>query len=287
MHAMQARRRCRLSSACPAAPAAWKIVPMGFTTASIVAEQRGEIIQVTTGCKELDAILEGAWRACSACSPAAAACMCTCAHAAMQSQAFVLMQPCMRSLNLPRPTCPCQHANTPTAGGVETGSITELYGEFRCGKTQLAHTLCVTCQVRSRRAGRHAPPCSPQHAGACAADCLPAPIAAAPCSCLQLTSSYPLQPHQLPIDMGGAEGKALFIDTEGTFRPQRLAQIAERCARNARPGAADAWGAPAPRPMCAPALNGRMQLGACQASQPINTASPLLRCPPQLRPRGQ
>jgi hypothetical protein len=39
--------------------AAWKLVPMGFTTASIVAEQRGEIIQVTTGCKELDTILEG------------------------------------------------------------------------------------------------------------------------------------------------------------------------------------------------------------------------------------
>jgi hypothetical protein len=33
---------------------------MGFTTASIVAEQRAEIIQVTTGCKELDSILEGA-----------------------------------------------------------------------------------------------------------------------------------------------------------------------------------------------------------------------------------
>jgi DNA repair protein RAD51 len=33
---------------------------------------------------------------------------------------------------------------------------------------------------------------------------------------------------QLPIDMGGAEGKALYIDTEGTFRPQRLQQIAER-----------------------------------------------------------
>jgi RecA/RadA recombinase len=33
---------------------------------------------------------------------------------------------------------------------------------------------------------------------------------------------------QLPIEMGGAEGKALFIDTEGTFRPQRLAQIAEQ-----------------------------------------------------------
>jgi RecA/RadA recombinase len=28
--------------------------------------------------------------------------------------------------------------------------------------------------------------------------------------------------------MGGGEGKALYIDTEGTFRPQRLVQIAER-----------------------------------------------------------
>ena len=43
--------------------AAWKLTPMGFTTAAVVAEQRGDIIQVTTGCKELDAILEGAhWR---------------------------------------------------------------------------------------------------------------------------------------------------------------------------------------------------------------------------------
>jgi DNA repair protein RAD51 len=30
-------------------------------------------------------------------------------------------------------------------GGIETGSITEIYGEFRTGKTQLCHTLCVTC----------------------------------------------------------------------------------------------------------------------------------------------
>ncbi len=63
-------------------------------------------------------------------------------------------------------------------GGVETGSITELFGEFRTGKTQLCHQLCVTCQ--------------------------------------------------LPVDRGGGEGKALFIDTEGTFRPQRLVAIAER-----------------------------------------------------------
>ncbi len=33
-------------------------------------------------------------------------------------------------------------------GGVETGSITEVFGEFRTGKTQLCHTLCVTCQVK-------------------------------------------------------------------------------------------------------------------------------------------
>jgi RecA/RadA recombinase len=63
-------------------------------------------------------------------------------------------------------------------GGIETGAITELFGEFRTGKTQLCHTLCVTCQ--------------------------------------------------LPVDQGGGEGKALYIDTEGTFRPQRLVEIAQR-----------------------------------------------------------
>ncbi len=34
------------------------------------------------------------------------------------------------------------------AGGIETGSITEMFGEFRTGKTQLCHTLAVTCQVK-------------------------------------------------------------------------------------------------------------------------------------------
>ena len=32
-------------------------------------------------------------------------------------------------------------------GGIETGSITELFGEFRTGKTQLCHTLAVSCQA--------------------------------------------------------------------------------------------------------------------------------------------
>lgn len=32
-------------------------------------------------------------------------------------------------------------------GGIMTMSITEVFGEFRCGKTQMAHTLCVTSQL--------------------------------------------------------------------------------------------------------------------------------------------
>ncbi|CAN0901220.1 DNA repair protein RAD51 homolog, partial [Linum grandiflorum] len=105
--------------------AASKLVPLGFTSATELHAQRLEIIQITTGSRELDKVLEG---------------------------------------------------------GMETGSITEIYGEFRSGKTQLCHTLCVTCQ--------------------------------------------------LPLDQGGGEGKAMYIDAEGTFRPQRLLQIADRYGLN-------------------------------------------------------
>jgi len=62
-------------------------------------------------------------------------------------------------------------------GGVESCSITEFFGEFRCGKTQICHALAVMAQ--------------------------------------------------LPPNMGGANGKVVYIDTEGTFRPERLRQIAE------------------------------------------------------------
>ena len=34
-----------------------------------------------------------------------------------------------------------------TTGGVPTMSITEAFGEFRTGKTQIAHTLCVVAQL--------------------------------------------------------------------------------------------------------------------------------------------
>lgn len=67
-------------------------------------------------------------------------------------------------------------------GGIESGSITEIFGEFRSGKTQLCHTLAVTCQ--------------------------------------------------LPIENGGAGGKCMYIDTEGTFRTERLRPIAERLGLN-------------------------------------------------------
>ncbi|MFX0023825.1 MAG: DNA repair and recombination protein RadA [Candidatus Hermodarchaeota archaeon] len=61
-------------------------------------------------------------------------------------------------------------------GGIEPGAVTEIFGEYRTGKTQLAHQLCVNVQL-----------------------------------------SY---------EEGGLEGEALYIDTEGTFRPERIIQMA-------------------------------------------------------------
>ncbi|XP_040985576.1 meiotic recombination protein DMC1/LIM15 homolog [Aquila chrysaetos chrysaetos] len=63
-------------------------------------------------------------------------------------------------------------------GGIESMAITEAFGEFRTGKTQLSHTLCVTAQ--------------------------------------------------LPGPNGYTGGKIIFIDTENTFRPDRLRDIADR-----------------------------------------------------------
>jgi DNA repair protein RAD51 len=38
-------------------------------------------------------------------------------------------------------------------GGIETGSVTEMFGEFRTGKTQICHTIAVTCQLPDERGG--------------------------------------------------------------------------------------------------------------------------------------
>lgn len=59
-------------------------------------------------------------------------------------------------------------------GGIETRAITELYGEYGTGKTQICHTLCVTVQQSK------------------AEDNI---------------------------------SRALYIDTENTFRPERIASI--------------------------------------------------------------
>lgn len=66
--------------------------------------------------------------------------------------------------------------------GVESRSITEAFGAYGSGKTQLGLTLAVNVQ--------------------------------------------------LPLEKGGANGKCVFIDTEGTFRPARIKQIAEAMGAN-------------------------------------------------------
>ncbi|GAA0664324.1 DNA repair and recombination protein RadA [Natronoarchaeum mannanilyticum] len=57
-------------------------------------------------------------------------------------------------------------------GGVETQSITEVYGEFGAGKSQVTHQLAVNVQ--------------------------------------------------LPKEHGGLHGSAIFVDSEDTFRPERI-----------------------------------------------------------------
>jgi len=79
--------------------------------------------------------------------------------------------------NIARIATGSQELDDLLGGGVETGSVIEFFGEFRTGKTQIMHQLCVNVQ--------------------------------------------------LPEEKGGIEGRALYIDTEGTFRPERIIQMAE------------------------------------------------------------
>jgi DNA repair protein RadA len=62
-------------------------------------------------------------------------------------------------------------------GGLETQTITEFYGEYGSGKSQLCHQLCVNVQ--------------------------------------------------LPLQQGGLNAATLYIDTENTFRTERLVQMAQ------------------------------------------------------------
>ncbi|MCG3254176.1 MAG: hypothetical protein KAX09_10010, partial [Candidatus Heimdallarchaeota archaeon] len=47
-------------------------------------------------------------------------------------------------LGLERITTGSDNLDELFGGGIETGAITELFGEYRTGKTQIAHQLCVT-----------------------------------------------------------------------------------------------------------------------------------------------
>ncbi|QLD85747.1 DNA repair and recombination protein RadA [Natronomonas halophila] len=60
-------------------------------------------------------------------------------------------------------------------GGVETQSITEVYGEFGAGKSQITHQLAINVQ--------------------------------------------------LPQDEGGLHGRCIFVDSEDTFRPERIDEM--------------------------------------------------------------
>lgn len=66
--------------------------------------------------------------------------------------------------------------------GIESKAITEVFGAYGSGKTQIGLTIAINVQ--------------------------------------------------LPLDKGGINGKAVFIDTEGTFRPSRIKQIAEKLGAN-------------------------------------------------------
>ena len=69
----------------------------------------------------------------------------------------------------------CDALNDLLGGGLEPQAVTEFYGIYGCGKTQICHTSAVMAQ--------------------------------------------------LPKDKGGLEGEVIWIDTEGTFRPERIRDI--------------------------------------------------------------
>lgn len=52
-----------------------------------------------------------------------------------------------KRLDLIKLTTGSRQLDTLLGGGIETGSITEMFREFRTGKTQLCLTMAVTCQV--------------------------------------------------------------------------------------------------------------------------------------------
>ncbi|WNY26631.1 DNA repair and recombination protein RadA [Methanolapillus ohkumae] len=82
-----------------------------------------------------------------------------------------------RRLHIGKIKTGCSEFDEMMGGGIESQSITEIYGEFGSGKTQVAHQLAVNVQ--------------------------------------------------LPEEYGGLDGSVIIIDTENTFRPDRIKQMVE------------------------------------------------------------
>ncbi|CAL5982439.1 Rad51_protein [Hexamita inflata] len=87
--------------------------------------------------------------------------------------------------NLIRISTGSAELNNLLQGGVESQQICEVFGEFRCGKSQLCHTMAVT--------GQH-----------------------------PMVNGKP----------SNQQHKVIYIDTEATFRPERIQQIARRFSLN-------------------------------------------------------
>ncbi len=82
----------------------------------------------------------------------------------------------LERLNVKKITTGSKALDDLLGGGIETKTITEFFGEFGSGKTQICHQLSVNVQ--------------------------------------------------LPPERGGLNGKAVYIDTEGTFRWERIEAMA-------------------------------------------------------------
>lgn len=80
-------------------------------------------------------------------------------------------------LNIRKITTGSKNLDELLGGGIETKTITEFYGEYGSGKTQLCHQISVNVQ--------------------------------------------------LPYEKGGLLGRAVYIDTEGTFRWERIEAMAK------------------------------------------------------------
>lgn len=106
-------------------------------------------------------------------------------------------------------------------GGVETGSITEVYGEFRTGECLI---LCVCVCVDAALPVTHhiAPPHSFSPHISSPHDPFPRQHTQTRPRIGKTQLSHTLAVTcQLARDSGGAQGKVIYLDTEGNFRPSR------------------------------------------------------------------